>query len=68
MKKLVTATLATAALVVPALPATADEDAQYVGRKSCQWGEVGTVIWHDTPVTEYEEIRFCIPRVPPPTP
>lgn len=68
MKKLVTAALATAALALPALPAAADETAAWWGRKNCQWGEVGTVIWHDTPVTEYQEIRLCIPRVPPPAP
>jgi hypothetical protein len=45
--------------------ATADEPDAWWGRKPCQWGEIGTVIWHDTPATEYQEIDLCIPRIYP---
>lgn len=63
MKKVIACAIAAAAIVVPAVPAAAGSADAWWGRKPCQWGEIGTIIWHDTPVTEYEEIDLCIPRI-----
>ena len=65
MKKLIAAVTLASALAVPAAPAAAEEADAWWGRKPCQWGEIGTSIWHDTPATDYEEIRLCIPRIYP---
>ena len=65
MKKLIASVIAAAAIAVPAVPAAAAETDAWWGYKNCQWGEIGRVIWHDTPFTEYEEIRLCIPRIYP---
>jgi hypothetical protein len=66
LKKLVATACAVMALAVPAAPAAAaDGSDAWWGRKPCQWGEIGTIIWHDTPATEYEEIDLCVPRIYP---
>ncbi len=65
MKKMIASIVAATAIAVPAVPAAAAEDAAWWGRKPCPWGEIGTIIWHDTPFTEYEEIRLCVPRIYP---
>ena len=67
MKKLIAGAIVAAAIAVPVAPAAADESDAWWGRKPCAWGEIGTVIWHDTPATDYEEIRLCIPRIYPDT-
>ncbi|MDQ4125773.1 MAG: hypothetical protein M3134_09265 [Actinomycetota bacterium] len=68
MKKLIASVIVAAAIALPAVPAAAGGADAWWGRKPCDWGEVGTVIWHDTPATEYEEIRLCFPRVGPGAP
>lgn len=66
MKKLIATACALVALALPAGPAAAADDTDaWWGRKPCQWGEIGTIVWHDTPATEYEEIRLCVPRIYP---
>lgn len=65
MKKLIASAIVAAAIALPAVPAAADESDAWWGRKPCAWGEAGTIIWHDTPATEYQEIRLCIPRIYP---
>lgn len=65
MKKLIASAIVAAAIVLPAAPAAAADVDAWWGRKPCDWGEVGTVVWHDTPATDYEEIRLCFPRVGP---
>ncbi|MDQ3952954.1 MAG: hypothetical protein M3279_08345 [Actinomycetota bacterium] len=65
MKKSIASVVLAAAIALPALPAAAAESDAWWGRKPCPWGEVGTIIWHDTPFTDYEEIRLCVPRIGP---
>lgn len=67
MKKLIASAVVAAAVALPAAPATA-ADAAWWGRKPCDWGEMGTIIWHDTPATDYEEVNLCFPRVGPGAP
>lgn len=65
MKKLIVAALAAAAVTLPAVPAGADEGAEMFGTKRCPAPYVGgTIVWHDTPVTSYQEIWLCIPGTP----
>lgn len=64
MKKLIVTALATAAIALPAVPAAAADADAWWGRKPCWTGEAGVVIWHDTPATEYQEIRLCMPIYP----
>lgn len=65
MKKLIASAIVAAAIALPAVPAAADESDAWWGRKPCSFYEAGTVIWHDTPATDYQEIRLCFPRVGP---
>ena len=65
VKKLVASAVVAAAIALPAAPAAAEGSDAWWGRKPCAWGEIGTIIWHDTPVTDYEEIRLCVPRIYP---
>lgn len=64
MKKLIASAIVAAAIALPAVPAPAAESDAWWGRKPCGWGEAGQVVWHDTPATEYQEIRLCIPIYP----
>lgn len=66
MKKLIASVTVAAAIALPVVPASAEDTAAWAGRKPCPWGYVGTIIWHDTPATDYEEIRICVPRFDPP--
>lgn len=65
MRKLIASAIVAAAIVLPAAPAAAEDADAWWGRKPCDWGEIGTVIWHDTPATDYQEIHLCFPRVGP---
>jgi hypothetical protein len=67
LKKLIASAIVAAAIALPVAPAAAEDADAWWGRKPCAWGEIGTVIWHDTPATDYEEIRLCVPRVYPDT-
>lgn len=65
LKTLAAALCATAAVVLPAAPATASEIPPYAGTKRCPAPYTGgTIVWTDTPVTPYEEHWFCIPGGP----
>ena len=64
-RKLIAGACLAATLVLPSVPAAAADAAAWWGRKPCDWGEMGTIIWHDTPATDYEEINLCFPRVGP---
>ena len=50
---------------LPEAPADAEGSDAWWGRKPCPSSYVGTIIWHDTPATEYEEIWLCIPPIYP---
>lgn len=64
MKKLIASVIAAAAIAIPAAPAAADGVAMF-GTKPCPAPYTGgTIFWHDTPVTPYEEIWLCIPGGP----
>lgn len=65
MKKLIASAIVAAAIALPAAPATAETAAAWWGRKPCGWSEIGTIVWHDTPATDYQEIDLCIPRPDP---
>lgn len=65
MKKLIVGVAAAAVLALPVVPASADDSVAWFGQKRCPAPYTGgTIIWHDTPVTDYQEIWLCIPGGP----
>ncbi|HEX2195778.1 MAG TPA: hypothetical protein VHJ76_02530 [Actinomycetota bacterium] len=65
MKSLILTAVAAAALALPAGSAAASEIPPYAGTKSCPAPYTGGyIVWHDTPVTAYDEIWLCIPGGP----